>query len=950
MIRFQFPELFLAAIPLWLAFRRWGTVSGPTGWIRLSLCAILLIALAGPIILTGGLGMDVVIVADTSRSMPTNANLKELIQRLETSRGPHHAVGVVAFGSNARIEHPLSNTETLQNFSQIVAPDGSDLNAALHLALNMLRPNRPARVVVLSDGEANGGSPLSAARRAREMSVPIDYRLFERVRAGDVAVESVLLPESVGPKEPFQFTTWIYSERSERATIRVRREGREIAKLERDLTIGANRVLLRDILDRGGFYTYEVSIEVEGDPIPENNVGLGVVRVNAGSRLLVLTTDGDADSNFARRLRAGGIDLDVRIAGNHPLTLESLDQYRAVVLENVPARDLGRQKMERLAQFVQDLGGGLLLTGGERSFGTGGYFQSPLDEILPVSMEIRKEHRKSNVAIAIALDRSGSMSAPVTGGKVKMDLANLGTAACIRMLSPGDSVAVIAVDSAPHVIVPLTDVDRPEALVGQVLRIQSMGGGIFIDEALVAAGTQLKSAQQSTKHIILFSDANDSEQPGNYKSILAGFDRAGITCSVIGLGKNTDVDAKLLEEIAALGNGRILFSEDAQELPRLFTEDTVNVARSSFIKADEKTGTLTGVFAPEGRLVGNLGSGEFPAVGGYNLSYLKPEATPGVLSTDEYTAPWAAYWYRGLGRVAAITLEVDGQNTGAFADWEGHSDFLLTNVRWLLGTPSSQQVYLQVERDGLEARATLELDTAAAQQLLQPPRLAVIPPSEDRSASWEPDLVWIGPSTLQARFPVTQTGTYWTLVKTDDRQFVRGPALTLPYSPEFAPRQGLPTGAKVLEEVAEVSGGVIRANLAEAFLNPPRATKVLSLLPYLLILATVLLIVEIAGRRLSLWERVRDLLPETPTTVTGRALDADVVTPPTAVAKPRWSGWRKAKKGAGTIVAAANPSPSATSPTSAPTPASRKPETPAAAGPTPTSADVFEQAKRRAKR
>ena len=38
-----------------------------------------------------------------------------------------------------------------------------------------------------------------------------------------------------------------------------------------------------------------------------------------------------------------------------------------MIIENVPARELGRLKMERLAQFVEDLGGGLMLTNTEQN-------------------------------------------------------------------------------------------------------------------------------------------------------------------------------------------------------------------------------------------------------------------------------------------------------------------------------------------------------------------------------------------------------------------------------------------------------------------------------------------------------------------------------------------------------------------------------------------------------
>ena len=72
-----------------------------------------------------------------------------------------------------------------------------------------------------------------------------------------------------------------------------------------------------------------------------------------------------------------------------------------------------------------------------------------LEPYLPVSMEVKNEHRKLSLAMAVALDRSGSMAMPVGDGRTKMDLANLGTCAAIETLGPFDEVGVIAVDGAP---------------------------------------------------------------------------------------------------------------------------------------------------------------------------------------------------------------------------------------------------------------------------------------------------------------------------------------------------------------------------------------------------------------------------------------------------------------------------------------------------------------------
>lgn len=868
--RFQYPELLLLVLPLGFVFWHCGRVRGLTSWIRGTLVVLLLLVLTGPEWDLGGKGLDVVVVVDRSRSMSAEADgrIVELIDSLNKARRLGDRVGIVTFGQNAAVEYMLSRDAVLGGgYTQQILPDGSDLTAGLMTALNLIDPNRPARIVVLSDGESNGPPATAATRRARELQVPIDFREFERLRTGDAAIEAVLLPEKVGPLEPFQFSAVIFADKEVDGKVTVVSGGRQVASITRHFSHGSNQVLFRDVIEAAGLHTYDVKLEVADDPLPQNNVGSGVVSVEAGHHVLVLNQDGIED-NLSRALRGGGISTDVVRANSHPLTQDSLERYRAVVLENVPARDFGRLKMARLTQFVEDLGGGLMLTGGERSFGTGGYFKSPLDPLLPVSMEIRQEHRKLQMALAIVLDRSGSMSAPVAGGRTKMDLADVGTAECVRMLSAGDSVAVIAVDSAPHIIQALSPVEDPEAIARKALTIQSTGGGIFVYAGLVAAGEQLVNAPQLTKHIILFSDAQDSEEPGDYINLLAKFEKAGITTSVIGLGTDIDKDAELLKDIAKRGKGNIMFTNDAEELPRLFTEDTMSVSRSSFVRKDPETQPdgINGQILTDSRLMGELITGAFPKVDGYNLSYLKPKATLGVVTTDEFTAPLSAFWYRGLGRVAALTMEVDGKYSGQFADWKNYHDFLITHTRWLVGSDQPDEAFLKVEHDGQDALVTLELDPdRPGKQRIESPVLTVVPPGDERQAPLQIPFEWQGATTLQARFKLSETGTYRPLVKLGPTNFIRGATVTLPYSPEFAPRGAEQNGTILLKSLALKTGGKPRVNLSEMLADLPRTSTKLPLAPALLIMGISLLLLEIAGRRLSLWSKFVDTFSAAPT-------------------------------------------------------------------------------------
>ena len=159
-----------------------------------------------------------------------------------------------------------------------------------------------------------------------------------------------------------------------------------------------------------------------GDAFPENNTARVLVEVR-GRKPILLVSNFGADSGLAKLMVKGGMTLVARRPNQCPWTLADLSRWSAVVLENVMAGDIGQDGMETLAAWVEETGGGLMMTGGEKSYAPGGYYGSPLEKVLPVSMERRNEIRKLQTAIVVDLARSGSMSMPVYGVKSKMALA-----------------------------------------------------------------------------------------------------------------------------------------------------------------------------------------------------------------------------------------------------------------------------------------------------------------------------------------------------------------------------------------------------------------------------------------------------------------------------------------------------------------------------------------------
>jgi von Willebrand factor type A domain len=328
MIRFDYPEVFLLAIPLAWAFRRWGWTRGATGWLRAGIAILLLLAMAVPRLNLSGPGSDVVVVVDLSRSMPggSRQQMRDLIKDIESSRGAGDRVAVVAFGQQPVVERELSDTAYFSEFTQLVSADGSDLDEALLTALDRHSdPSRPMRILVMSDGEYNGASPLYAARRARDANVPIDFRSFEKPIAGDLAIESLTLPPDVAPNEPFQFSAMVYADQESTSTVIIRRDGQEIARRTAELRPGLNRLNFRDWVSDGGLHQYVAELDFLADAtqrplrdtIEENNRAAGVVRVVASPKLLLITHDGQP-GNVGQALTNGKIPFDVVSPSQHP--------------------------------------------------------------------------------------------------------------------------------------------------------------------------------------------------------------------------------------------------------------------------------------------------------------------------------------------------------------------------------------------------------------------------------------------------------------------------------------------------------------------------------------------------------------------------------------------------------------------------------------------------------
>ena len=667
--------------------------------------------------------------------------------------------------------------------------------------------------------------------------MPLDFRLVRDEKQNDFRLGRFTFPERVQVGEPFLISVTVRGASDATVPLVIRRNGRTLAESTVALVNGLGTVEFTDRIPRPGGYEYRAEILPENDAHPGNNSATRWIEISGGPRLILATRY--QDDPLAKALSS--MDFAVETV-TEPAKLQPglLSGARAVILNNVPAHEVPADFLKSLDFFVREQGGGLMMAGGDKSFGSGGYFQSPVDALLPVSMELKSEHRKLAVALAIVMDRSGSMAVSIGGGKTKMDLANSGAADAIGLLGPMDQVAVFAVDSEPTTVVPLTRIgDRKDELARRVRKVKSAGGGIFVYEGLKAGWEALKKSPAGTRHLILFSDAQDSEEPGDYKRLIRTMTDNGCTVSVIGLGTDKDVDAALLEDIAKLGNGRAFFSDEPMDIPKIFAQETVTIARSAFVE-DPVATQATGRWAE----ISPKPFDWMKQVDGYNLSYAREDATVSLLSTDEYLAPLVAHARRGLGRSAAVSFPLGGEFSESVRSWSGYGDFLQTLGRFLMGSETPPGIALRHRLDGTRLTLDLLYDPQTWSE-----KLAALPPEirlTDDTAGGVTTIPWrrIAPGHFSVTRDLGEGSVVRGAVRVGEHALPFGP-LSVGSSVEWAFE---PERLAELRAVSNQTGGRELLDLSKAWLRPPFISETPLALPLGIALTCLILLEALITR------------------------------------------------------------------------------------------------------
>ncbi len=796
--------------------------------LRTLLLLLLILALAGIRWLLPSRELAVLFAVDHSASIsaPAQKEARDFVAACLAAQGAADVTGVLGFAGQAELwQSPLAALKVSKEWPALPDRRSTDIGQALDFASAIFPAGKTKRLVLLTDGNDTAGHAAQVATRLAKQGVELFTVPLHNESTPEVLIEKVDVPRRLKQGEPFDLTARIRSNTTTTAKVKLYQNQFLIEQRDVSLKPGDNEFRAPNLKADGNFISYEVEVVPALDTVTDNNRAAATASLRGQPRVLLVDADEAKARPLTNALQREKITVQTRGLSGLPKTLEDLQQFDLFLLSDVSALNLGREQMDLYRRWVQDFGGGFAMLGGENSFGVGGYYRTPIEQMLPVRMEHEDRQDVPSVAVLVILDRSGSMTATVAG-QTKMSLADQGAVFAMNALQPKDYFGVTAVDVRPHVVLPIQQVTAKGAAEQKIMSITAGGGGIYIYTSLAEAFQQLREIPARVKHLILFSDSADAEEKsagemgdgarggGTSFDLAAAMLAAKITTTVVALGSEQDKDTAFLRQLAERGNGRFYLTDDATTLPQIFSTETMKVAQSSLIEEPF-------LATPAGRspIIAGLDWAQSPLLLGYNAT--KPKPTAELLLTTERGEPLLATWRYGLGQAAAFTSDAKARWAAEWLTWPGYGKFWTQFVRGLMR--KSDQASFQVNTREIADRLDIAIDAIKPDGSFRnqiPVSVHMLGPD---GATQTAAAVQDGPGSYRAAFDLPPEGTSIFSVSSPDLPdggYVFGH--TRSYPREFLSTE---TNEPLLRSLAAQGSGKFAPKPEEIFARPTHSSK-----------------------------------------------------------------------------------------------------------------------------
>lgn len=834
--------LLLASAPAFvMAWRRWPPPIPPgrsRAALALRLVLLILVVLALADVRFGRAPerralVAVVDLSDSTLAATTEAAIAVLT--LQEAKSADDLFGVVTFGRNALVEMPPSSRPAFGAFQ--TRPDGgySDLAGALGLAANLIPDGYSRQVVLVSDGRQNLGDAARMVERLRDRSVRVDVAPLGTAPRDESVVVALEAPAEVREGEALTVTARLRATGSSQGRLMFLLDGRETESRVVALAPGASTQTLSLPPLEPGEHRLRAVLDAQPDTYPQNNVADSVIRVRGAPKVLVLEGAPGEAANVRSGLQAAGMVVETRPVGEAPTAVAGLTGYDATVVVDAPAPDFPPGAMDALSTASRDLGRGLVSIGGPRSYGPGGWQGTPLEEALPVRMEVPRSKERPAVAVVLVME---TMESEEGDGVV------LGSVdAVIDQLTPEDELAMVRMGTPggrglSTLVLQLAPMNEAQKVVArEAVRTAVLGDPLGYAQSIEVALDALASSAAATKHVIIAGDGDALADVGSYPTLLGRARAEGVVVTSIGVDTHVSItNMDHMEHIAELGGGRFFLSNTAADVPEILLESTRRSLRPWF-EQDPFFPRVTSA----GELLQGVALEAFPQLGGYVVTTPKPTAE--VALSSPRGDPVLAGGRHGLGRTVAWTSDADGRWTAGLLASPVAGTLFGRLVAWSLPVGGPEPLRIEAMPQG----AGLDVTVSGPEQ---GGSVAVEAFGSGHRATTT-NLRPVGPGRWQGQVPVDETGTYVLSAVLERAGSLVGQSdlsVPVPYSPEYID-QGRDDG--LLGALASRSGTVVGRPAAAWALRPLPLTVTRPVFWLLVLIVAVLWPADVAVRRLT---------------------------------------------------------------------------------------------------
>ncbi|MEK6246780.1 MAG: VWA domain-containing protein, partial [Planctomycetales bacterium] len=551
------------------------------------------------------------------------------------------------------------------------------------------------RIVVYSDGQETHDDIAVALSQLAQEKTDVRFNRIEGLSEPEAAIVSIQpSTPSAFHGEVVRMTVKLAANARITGKLRIVHKG--VAVLDRKVELDPDKqnIFHFDVnMTTPGASTWTAELIPEQDYFPVNNQGSCTVTVRGKPRILVLHEKPADMRPFSRALKEQEFEVDVRGKFGLPDSIEGMLAFDAIILAELPATRMKPRQMELLKRYVMDFGGGLVMFGSENSFGLGGYYKTPVEEVLPLVSRFEKEKEKPSLAMVLVIDKSGSMQG------LPIQLARQAAKSAVELLGARDMIGVVGFDGQPFIACEMRSAADSDAIHASIDSLEA-GGGTFMYQGMIAAKDMLDGVSAKIRHMIILSDGHT--HPADHEGLTQAMADSGITVSTVALG---GADRQLLASIAEIGRGRYYETDDPANVPQIFTKETMQASRSA-IKED---------------LYGTVQISDHPILTGYketdlpfSLGYVMTEAKPTaqLLLVAETGDPLMAMSRYGLGAGLAFTSNLTEQWGGEWLAWDDCGQFWAQALRGVLRKSDAEG--LQVDYDSSTDDWSIQLKRTSA--------------------------------------------------------------------------------------------------------------------------------------------------------------------------------------------------------------------------------------------